>query len=99
MALLAAAALFYQVGITRILGVVLWYHFAFLAVSLAMLGLGVPGVWFALRGVGRRTLERSMLAAAILVPLSLVVLFRFGERVAFRTALATVCVAAPMLAL
>src|SRR5437773_9151672 len=68
-ALIAATALLFEVGITRVLSVVLWYHFAFLAISLAMLGLGVPGVWYALRGVGERSLERSMLAAAVLVPL------------------------------
>ena len=54
--LIAATALFYEVAITRILSVVLWYHFVFLAVSLAMLGLGAPGVWFALRKPGRLAL-------------------------------------------
>jgi len=98
-AAIAATALFYEVAITRILSVILWYHFAFLAVSLAMLGLGAPGVWFALRKPGPRALERSMLAAAVLVPASIVALFRFGEPLAARTAFATVCVAAPMLAL
>ena len=44
-ALVAAAVLVFQVATTRILSVVLWYHFAFLSVSLAMLGLGAPGVW------------------------------------------------------
>ena len=35
--LCAATTLIYEVAITRILSVVLWYHFVFLAVSLAML--------------------------------------------------------------
>src|SRR5262249_4690535 len=97
--LCAATTLIYEVAITRILSVVLWYHFVFLAVSLAMLGLGAPGVWFALRRPGPRALERALLAAAILVPLSIVALFRFGEAPGVRPVLATVCVALPMLAL
>jgi hypothetical protein len=62
------------VAITRVLSVVLWYHFAFLSISLALLGVGAPGVWFALRrprppGDG---LGRVLLAAAAAVPLSVV---------------------------
>src|SRR5436309_10860868 len=77
-ALASAAVMLYEIAVTRILSVVLWYHFAFLAVSLAMLGLGVPGVWFALRRPAARSLERSLLAAAVAVPLSIIVLFRYG---------------------
>lgn len=98
-ALVSAAVMLYEIGITRILSVVLWYHFAFLAVSLAMLGLGVPGVWYALRGAGSRSLERALIASAALVPLSIIVLFRYGAVVPWRTALAAASVALPMLAL
>ena len=76
---IACATLIYQVAITRILSVVLWYHFAFLSISLAMLGLGAPGVWFALRPPGRAALAWAMRAAAIAVPLSIIVIFRFGD--------------------
>ena len=98
-ALASATVMLYEIAITRILSVVLWYHFAFLAVSLAMLGLGVPGVWFALRGAGPRSLERALIASAIAVPLSLMVLLQYGGPLPWRTALATVCILAPMLAL
>src|SRR5512134_800341 len=74
----ACATLIYQVAITRVLSVVLWYHFAFLTVSLAMLGLGAPGVWFALRPPGTRALSIAMRAAAVAVPLSIAVIFRYG---------------------
>lgn len=76
---IACATLIYQVAITRILSVVLWYHFAFLSISLAMLGLGAPGVWFALRPPGRRALAWATRAAAIAVPLSIVMIFRLGD--------------------
>ena len=44
----SAAIMLYQLTLTRVLSVVVWYHFAFLTISLVMLGLGAPGVWFAL---------------------------------------------------
>ncbi|MFT3768873.1 MAG: hypothetical protein QM820_25805 [Minicystis sp.] len=78
-ALVSAAVLLFEVAVTRVLSVVLWYHFAFLAISLAMLGLGLPGVWFTLRRPGRAALPIALLAAAIVVPGSIVVLFRAGE--------------------
>lgn len=80
-ALVSAAVLLFEVAITRVLSVVLWYHFAFLAISLAMLGLGLPGVWFTVRRPGRAALPVSLLASGVIVPLSLVVLFRAGETV------------------
>jgi hypothetical protein len=80
-ALVSAAVLLFEVAITRILSVVLWYHFAFLAISLAMLGLGLPGVWFTLRRPGRQALPVALLAAGALVPASIAVLFKAGEYV------------------
>ena len=63
--LVSCAVLLFEVLITRVLSVVLWYHFVFLSVSLAMLGLGAPGVWFALRPPGARTLSRTLLLGAL----------------------------------
>ena len=37
-ALVSCAVLLFEVLITRVLSVVLWYHFVFLSISLAMLG-------------------------------------------------------------
>lgn len=68
-ALVAAAVILLQVTLTRVLSVVLWYHWAFFSISLAMLGMGAPGVWFALRSPRRGLIERSLLASAVLVPL------------------------------
>src|SRR5579862_2887453 len=38
------AALLLELGLTRLFSVVLFYHFAFLAISIALLGLGAGGV-------------------------------------------------------
>lgn len=40
---LSAAVLLLEVGLTRILAITQWYHFAFLVVSLALLGFGAGG--------------------------------------------------------
>ena len=109
-ALVSCAVLVYEIAITRILSVVLWYHFAFLAISLALLGLGLPGVWFAIKAPGRWALAVSLIAAAIAAPASLAFLFHFGGVVAFQSAvpglhvalnsrlpLVVVCVLCPLL--
>jgi hypothetical protein len=45
LALTSFAALLLELGLTRLFSVVLFYHFAFLAISLALLGLGAGGVF------------------------------------------------------
>lgn len=46
--LLSAAALAFQVTLTRLFSVAQFYHFAFMIVSVAMLGYGASGTWLAL---------------------------------------------------
>ena len=46
------AALLLELALTRLFSVILFYHFAFLAISIALLGLGAGGV-FAYLGRGR----------------------------------------------
>src|ERR1700683_4956527 len=71
------AALLLELALTRLFSVVLFYHFAFLAISIALLGLGSGGV-FAYLGkswLGRystRILLSSLcIANALLVPILL----------------------------
>jgi len=77
-ALVSCATLLLEIAFTRLLSVVLWYHFAFLTVSLAMLGVGAPGVWFAAKRPTETALRRSLLAAGIAVPLALVGIVKLG---------------------
>ena len=48
-AALAAAALLLESALTRLLAVAQYYHFAFLVVSLALLGFGASGTFLSLR--------------------------------------------------
>ncbi|MBL8954408.1 MAG: hypothetical protein JNK82_26760, partial [Myxococcaceae bacterium] len=73
-ALVSAAVILLQITVTRLLSVMLWYHWAFFAISLAMLGLGAPGVWFSFVRDRERWLKPSLLAAAVTVPLGVTVM-------------------------
>jgi spermidine synthase len=54
-ALSSFAALLLELSLTRLFSVILFYHFAFLAISIALLGLGAGGVFAHL---GKRMLSR-----------------------------------------
>jgi hypothetical protein len=64
-AAVSCAVLLFEVLVTRILSVTLSYHFAFLTISLAMLGLAAPGVWFSLEPPRRSTLFIALYASAV----------------------------------
>ncbi len=53
LALLSAAALLLEVSLTRLFALAQFYHFAFMAVSLALLGFGASGSLLALRPAWR----------------------------------------------
>ncbi len=67
-ALVSAAVIFLQIAVTRVLSVVVWYHWAFFSISLAMLGIGAPGVWLTFVNHRECWLGPSLLASAVLVP-------------------------------
>jgi hypothetical protein len=77
LALTSFAALLLELSLTRLFSVVLFYHFAFLAISIALLGLGAGGVFAylfksRLANTGTRTLAaRLCMVNAVLVLLVL----------------------------
>ncbi len=79
-ALAAFAVLFFQIAITRVLSVVLWYHWAFLSISLSMLGLGAPGVWFALKPPSSRVLPWLLLLGGLALPAAVLGVLQIGNR-------------------
>jgi len=58
---LSGAVLLLEITVGRLFSVSLWYHFAFLVISLALLGLGAAGAWLA----GRPLAHPSARALAI----------------------------------
>ena len=77
----AGTLLLFEIAITRITSAVLYYHFVFVALSLAMLGLSLPGVWYTLRPPGKRALPISLLLAGISLPVAVVSIFKLGGSV------------------
>src|SRR5246127_1245102 len=59
------AALLLELGLTRLFSVVLFYHFAFLAISIALLGLGAGGVFAYLTRRRLAKVETRRLAATL----------------------------------
>jgi hypothetical protein len=76
------AALLLELALTRLFSVVLFYHFAFLAISIALLGLGAGGVFAYLRKQHLHEIETRPLAArlcclnAIAIPIVLEIVLR-----------------------
>jgi hypothetical protein len=76
------AALLLELALTRLFSVVLFYHFAFLAISIALLGLGAGGVFAYLKKswltrFETRNLAASLCAAnALFIPFVLAVVLR-----------------------
>src|SRR5256885_6281281 len=86
------SALLLELGLTRLFSVVLFYHFAFLAISIALLGLGAGGVF---AYVARERLAtrptRGFVARlcninALLIPVVLVVALRLPVSLEFSKA-------------
>lgn len=77
LALCSFAALLLELGLTRLFSVVLFYHFAFLAISIALLGLGAGGVFAHLLRSQLSAMETRQLASwlcllnSVLVPIVL----------------------------
>ncbi len=99
-AIASFAILFFQIAATRVLSVILWYHWAFLSISLAMLGLGAPGVWFALRRPSPRALSWFLLSGGLAIPAAIVGVIRIGSSAGDWSVVACMgCLLVPMLLL
>lgn len=98
-AIVACAVLLFEILITRILSVALSYHFAFLAISLAMLGLAAPGIWLAIRPRDRSALYSSLYVSAMVMPLSVLAIAQLGAGQRDNLAFWVVIVLLPLLSL
>jgi hypothetical protein len=83
-ALLSAAALGYEILLMRLFSIILWHHFAYMMISVAMLGYGAAGTFVAL--AQRSLLPRYEIVfstAAALFGMTAVAGFLLAQRVAF----------------
>lgn len=82
--LISAAAIGYEILLMRVLSIVQWHHFAYMIISLALLGYGASGTFIAL---GRTALARHFQFAfslsALAFAVTMVASFILGQRVPF----------------
>jgi hypothetical protein len=98
-ALTTMATLMLELSLTRIFSVVFYYHFAFLAISIALFGLGAGGVFsYFFAATGKALYKRLGLlsaANAVMVGISLFLILDSAGHTGFRT-LVTVYFAAAL---
>src|SRR5438309_416052 len=74
LALTSFAALLLELALTRLFSVVLFYHFAFLAISIALLGLGAGGVFAYLLKTSLAKIETRTLASRLCMANSILII-------------------------
>lgn len=81
MLLMAGCTLLLELTLTRILSVALWYHFAFLVVAIALLGVAAGGVTVGLwpRRFTPRVLPLIAVGAGVSACAAITVFLRFGD--------------------
>ena len=83
-AVLSAAALGYEILLTRLFSIVQWHHLAFLVISVALLGFGASGAFLLLLGDRIRAgIEPFLALTALGFGLAAPVSFVIAERVPF----------------
>ena len=68
--LISAASLAFQVALTRFFSLAQGHHFAFMAISLALLGIGASGTYLSLRQPAEATWQRTFSGGTLLFTLS-----------------------------
>src|SRR5438034_1123514 len=81
--LVTLSGLMFEIGLTRIFSATIWYHFAFVAISIALLGWGLGGMVVHLAKRRRSLTIEQAATGAILYGLSLPVCLWFLTRFPF----------------
>jgi len=84
-ALISAAALAYEILLMRLFSISLWHHFAYMIISLALLGYGASGALLTLvpRTAQERHFARLFCASASAFGLTAAVCFLLAQRIPF----------------
>jgi len=83
-ALISAAALAYEILLMRLFSIIQWHHFAYMMISLALLGYGVSGTFLALsRPWLKGRFRAAYLVNAVLFGISTLVCFLLAQAVPF----------------
>ena len=82
--LVSAAAIGYEILLMRVLSIVQWHHFAYMIISLALLGYGASGTFIAvMRSRLEPHFETAFTASALLFSVAMLACFTIAQRVPF----------------
>ena len=82
--LVSAGAIGYELLLMRTLSIVQWHHFAYMIISVALLGYGVSGTFIALfKSRLEPRFEAAFATSALLFSITMVVCFVLGQRIPF----------------
>src|SRR5215467_2530967 len=83
--LISFATLLFELSLTRVFSVTLWYHFGFLIISTALLGFGVSGVLLSLSRKIREVydLDHLLVVLGILLSISIIASFWLLQKIPF----------------
>ncbi len=82
--LVSAGAIGYELLLMRVLSIVQWHHFAYMIISLALLGYGASGTFIALlRQRLESRFDSAFATCALLFSITMVLCFALGQRVPF----------------
>ena len=82
--LISCAAIAYEILLMRVLSIVQWHHFAWMIISLALLGYGASGSAIALaRGWLEPRFESAFALSALMFSVSMIVCLWLGQRIPF----------------
>lgn len=84
--LIGAVGIAYEISLTRVFSIAQWHHFAYMVISVAMLGFAISGTALGLARDRIRGHEASVFrAAALLVPFGIVGCYAISQLVPFET--------------
>ncbi|MFP4502573.1 MAG: SAM-dependent methyltransferase [Candidatus Hydrogenedentota bacterium] len=84
--LVSGAGIAFQIALTRIFSIAQWHHFAYMVVSIALMGFGISGALLAcLRGRIRGWERRLLSGAVLLLAVSLPGCYALSQRIPFET--------------
>jgi hypothetical protein len=82
--LISAAAIAYEILLMRVLSIVQWHHFAYMIISLALLGYGASGTFIAIsKHLLKPRFELAFSISGLLFSITMVASFIIGQRVPF----------------
>ncbi|MEN8168498.1 MAG: SAM-dependent methyltransferase [Pseudomonadota bacterium] len=84
--LISAAALAYEVLLMRLFSIIQWHHFAYMMISLALLGYGVSGTFLTFLGHRLKPhFSVAFVANAVLFGISSIICFLLAQQLPFNT--------------